>query len=109
MSEDAIGGYVTENVLASDFKAIYSNTLRLGLTPYDLFMVFGRIKESKPGQAFNDEQCEVRMSPQFFKTMVHQLNGLLRTYETQFGEVRISNQKFEEVLASVRSSVKTQP
>jgi hypothetical protein len=99
------GGDVLENELSSDFRFFYANTVRGGITRFDLLLIFGRIVERKAGIAVAEDQCEVRMSPQFFKTVALQMNALISTYEQQFGEVQVPTKTAMEVTDGIRQAL----
>lgn len=87
-----------------DFRQYYSNHMRLGLTPVDVALTFGRLVEPTPNVTRPEEQFTVRFSPQFFKILVTNLTGLLTAYEGQFGEIPISNKTPQEALAGIKAA-----
>jgi hypothetical protein len=93
-----------EPIKAADFKDYYANHVRLGLTTFDVAITFGRIVEPVPNISRPEEQFTVRLSPQFFKAVLTNLNGLLAAFEGQFGEIKLSNKSAEEVLAGIKAA-----
>jgi hypothetical protein len=84
--KNVAGGAIAKTVLAADFISFYSNTLRAGLTPFDFLLSFGHIVV-RGDDTFAEDKYEIRMSPQFFKTTIAQMNAVLAAYEQQFGEI----------------------
>jgi Protein of unknown function (DUF3467) len=75
---------------SGDFKAIYSNAARLGITPWDINIMFFMIQEPAGGGAPTlEDQMLVKMSPQHFKAFGKAMERVLAGYEAQFGTVSV--------------------
>jgi hypothetical protein len=72
---------------SSEFKDIYSNFVRLGVSGADLSIIFGKLVENEVGMQMVEDQAVVRMSPHQFKTFLSQANKTLEAWETTFGAV----------------------
>ena len=81
--------------IGPDMRFYYANTMRAGLTPVDCVLTFGRLMERSIGRVVAEDQCEVRMSPQFFKLVAAQMQTVVTAYERQFGTIAV--QKFPSV------------
>jgi Protein of unknown function (DUF3467) len=75
---------------SQDFRDIYSNFVRIGVTGSDISVYFGRLIEPAPGINIPEEQAVVRMSPHQFKTFLDHANKTLVAWEDVFGTVQQS-------------------
>jgi Protein of unknown function (DUF3467) len=81
-----------KHVKSADFREIYTNNLRMGMTPVDLVIWFGHIVESNEStDTYIEENVAVRFSPHLFKILTETLSGALEVYERRFGEIEIKD------------------
>jgi hypothetical protein len=74
-------------VRASDYRTIYANATRIGLSAYDVRLTFGIIVEAEPGKAVNQDQITVIMSPQHAKAVIKIMQDNLPIWEAQYGKM----------------------
>jgi hypothetical protein len=72
---------------SADYKDIYSNNARVGITPWDFTVVFALSKEFTPGTMIAEDQVAVRMSPEQFKVVCNSLSSTLKAWEEVFGNI----------------------
>lgn len=72
-----------------NFVSAYANQSRLGMTPWDITMIFSSTEDLGPGRVVSEDQVAVRVSPQHFKALCISLAAALSAYEQQFGELHI--------------------
>jgi hypothetical protein len=77
-------------VRTAEFKDVYSNFVRLGVSGSDINVVFGKIIEPAAGINVIEDQVMVRMSPHQFKTFLDQATKTFNAWEEVFGEVNAS-------------------
>lgn len=75
---------------SNTFREIYANYARLGITPWDLNILFGTLSDGVPNGAILE--TSVRVSPQQFKALVSSLNHILQAWEAAFGTVTVHSQ-----------------
>jgi hypothetical protein len=72
---------------AANFIDTYSNTVRIGITPFDISIIFGRISEKSIGDSAVEDIAQVRVSPHFFKNLVNSLQNTINSWESAFGTI----------------------
>lgn len=70
-----------------EHKEWYSNTTRIGVTPWDVHIVFGHVIEHGPAQQNIEDLVSIVMSPQHAKVLLGQWAQAIQTYEAQFGPI----------------------
>jgi Protein of unknown function (DUF3467) len=75
---------------SQEFRDIYSNFVRIGVTGSDISIYFARLIEPEPGVNIPEDQAVVRMSPHQFKTFLDHANKTLVAWEEVFGVVQQS-------------------
>lgn len=83
-----VGGVSTRS---ADFKDIYTNNTRVGMSPWDMSLIFALAKETQPGILTTEDQAIVRMSPQQFKTFVSAISASLQAWEEVFGAISVTS------------------
>jgi hypothetical protein len=78
---------ISKTVKADDFKTSYANHTRMGITQWDLHLIFGQTTEDSAGGVVVKEDTLVRFSPQYFKVFVETMTKALQQWETVFGEI----------------------
>ncbi len=71
-------------VPAADFREIYTNGVRLGITPWDIRIIFSCTKLIN-SQPVNEDQVSMVMSPQHMKAMQKHFDAMIQSYEENFG------------------------
>lgn len=74
-------------VRAPGYLDCYSNSLRIGFTPMDLALTFGRTEDAPHGGAQVEDVVTVRMSPHQFKALTQAAGAVLERWERMFGEI----------------------
>ena len=87
-SEPAVINLNTPATKTQDFKDIYSNHNRIGVSPVDFNITFSKIIE--PGIGFNaiEDQAVIRMSAQQFKSFLDSANKTMAAWEEVYGEIK---------------------
>jgi hypothetical protein len=89
---------------STDFKDVYANQSRLGVSPFDFTMTFGRIIDQSIGRTTVEDQAVIRMSPQQFKSFIDAANKTLSSWEEIFGIIPITAPTIN--IDTIRSSMK---
>jgi hypothetical protein len=80
-----------ENIIAKpgpEYRSVYANNVALGISAFDISLVFGEIMGSEDGKTVNVEQrVRVTMSPQHAKALVMVLAENLHNYEKNIGPI----------------------
>ena len=71
---------------AEDFKDIYANQVRLGVTLTDFTIIFG-IADDLGSQTINKDLAAIRLSPGTMKLLLVQMSAVLSAYETACGQI----------------------
>lgn len=87
---------VANMVRSPDYKDLYSNYTRVGVSPSDLNIVFSRIGETSNNQPLIEDLVMVRMSPQQFKVFVDHVVKTMTAWESVFGEVAVTSKPQDE-------------
>lgn len=80
-------GKTPPTVRSESFRNIYSNTAKIGISPWDLRITYGNLIEGAPNEATNEELVTVVMSPQYAKQVAKQWQQILAQYEAAFGAI----------------------
>jgi len=87
-----VSGNPTETK-SDHFREIYSNFSRVGLTPFDMSLAFGTIKDATPGEPMGVmAEVLIRMSPHQFKSFANSLPMIMAEWESRFGVVNLPPQ-----------------
>ena len=74
-------------IRSETFETLYANAIKMGISPWDLRIVFSQTLESSPGEVANKEMICIVMSPQQAKAaMLHWINTV-KMYEETFGPI----------------------
>lgn len=76
---------------SSEFRDIYSNHVRVGVSPVDFGITFGKIIEPSIGINIIEDQAVVRMSAQQFKSFLDSANKTMTAWEEVFGSIQETN------------------
>jgi len=74
---------------SKDYSVVYSNFVQCGFTAWDIRVNFGLVGLSETGQPTMTEQVAVVLTPQMAKALVGVLNGHVKAYERDNGEVQM--------------------
>jgi hypothetical protein len=77
------------SVRSVDFKDIYSNASRIGMSQSDFGITFSKIIEPTAGIAVVEDQAIVRMSANQFKIFVDHAVKTLAAWEDTFGDIKV--------------------
>ena len=79
-----------QEVKSDNHRQIYSNFSRVGLSPWDIAIIFGIINDAAPGQPpSTTSEVTIRMSPHQFKAFATSLPLILAEWEARFGEINL--------------------
>jgi hypothetical protein len=81
-------------------QEIYTNTSKVGLSPWDIRLVFGHIIE-KNGTQMLEDLVTVVTSPQHAKVLVSAWAKAVQSYEENFGAIPDLTDKVTQMQASV--------
>jgi len=81
-------GVVTRELRSPNYVSFYSNNSKQRLSPFDVVLTFSVINNPPNEEAFIEELCSVTFSPQHFKLLLAGMTTTLKTYESQFGEIK---------------------
>jgi methionine synthase II (cobalamin-independent) len=74
-----------------NYISIYSNQSRLGITPWDISIIFATTDDFGAGKIEIEDQATIRLSPQHFKALCSSFAAVLKAYEKQFGVVNVNS------------------
>jgi hypothetical protein len=75
-----------------DFKDIYTNASRVGVTPWDFSITVSLTKDIAPGMPpIIEDQAVLRMSPQHFKIFSKSISDFIAAWEEVFGQVIVDD------------------
>jgi hypothetical protein len=75
---------------AADYKNVYTNVVRSGVTPFDIRLVCGQVLDPDPethGQR-SEDLVGLIMSPEEAKSLLQILQGAINGYEQLYGKIR---------------------
>lgn len=70
-----------------NYQEIYSNTTKVGVSPWDLRIIYGHMVEQAPGQQVVEDLVTIVMSPQHAKVLYAHWARAIKTYEDRFGVI----------------------
>lgn len=89
-----------------DFFSVYANSLAIGMSSWDTWVVFGEITDKKvDGKPIIKETLKVSMTREVMKVFSYLLATNIAAYEKQNGEIKVP----EIQLAAVQTEVLTPP
>jgi hypothetical protein len=71
-----------------EFKDIYSNHNRIGVSPVDFNITFSKIVEGALGLSSIEDQVVIRMSPQQFKGFLESASRTMAAWEEVYGKIK---------------------
>lgn len=97
-------------VRGSEFKDVYSNVSRVGATPFDFSVTFGKIVEIPNVTNVIEDLIVVRFSPQQFKSLTDALVRTLAAWERTFGEIKkttpdLKDEIIDDLMKKLREQV----
>jgi hypothetical protein len=75
------------NLRSSDFHSVYSNSVKMRVTAWDITLVFQRVTEMPPGILALEDLTEITMTATQAKTLGMALTEAVKSYEETFGEI----------------------
>lgn len=87
MANEATTERKLERVTPEDLPVVYTNSVELKLSPFDVVLLVGRVEEATKEHLVIRELVKVIMSPQHFKVLASVLSQNLAEYERQFGAI----------------------
>jgi Protein of unknown function (DUF3467) len=73
---------------AADFFSLYSNNVRLRVTPWDIQLTFGEVLVADETKLVIENRLAVNLSPQTAKALLKALAGMVQQYEANIGEIK---------------------
>lgn len=84
----------TANTVRSpDYKDIYSNYVKIGVSPSDFNVIFSRMALGTNNQPIIEDLTTVRMSPQQFKALADNIVKTISAWESVFGNITITTRQ----------------
>lgn len=71
-----------------DHRVTYANSSRMGISPWDVRIIFGQVIEAANGTQVNEDQTTVVMAPALAKQVLKNLESTVAQYEELFGEIK---------------------
>jgi hypothetical protein len=92
------------SVRNQEFRDIYSNNTRIGISPFDFSLTFSTIVEPTAGMTVIEDQVVVRMSAQQFKAFLDSASKTMTAWEEVFGSVQLTipERSVEQITAGIR-------
>lgn len=72
-----------------DYRSLYANNTKFGVSAFDFSMIFGEIMEAVEGTLYIEQKVKVVMTPLHAKIFALILDQNIRNFETQFGEIKL--------------------
>ena len=85
----------TKTIYAENKFNVYSNHTGVMTSNYDFKFVFGSIESATDSGLIILEHGSVTMSPQHAKAFCSHLSNAIASYETSFGEIKLTNKPTE--------------
>ena len=100
-------------VRGPEFKDIYSNVSRVGATPFDFSVTFGKLVEVPNVMNVIEDLIVVRFSPQQFKSLTDALVRTLSAWERTFGEIKkttpdLKDEIIDDLMKKLREQISPQ-
>jgi len=81
-----------------DFPSTYANIMGLGMTPFDISLLFGEIGDSTPTEVTGIPKAKIILSPEQAANLVRLIGLALSTYVQNNGKLRNAGAIDMEVL-----------
>src|ERR1700693_1765568 len=72
-----------------DYRELYSNNIKIGFSPLDLFLVFGLLDTMPDASMVVRDQVAIRVSPIQYKVLCETMSIHLHLWEEYFGEIKL--------------------
>jgi len=76
-------------VRGENYLSIYSNSVNLILSPWDIRMIFGELRDNGNQQMVIENRASIVMSPQHAKAFLVVLTNHMKSYEAQHGTISV--------------------
>jgi hypothetical protein len=80
-----VGGPIFRSIAQS--LSVYSNQLRISITPGDITIVFATMEDRGSNQFQPEDKVSVHMSPMTAKLLLKNLETILNAYESVIGDI----------------------
>jgi Protein of unknown function (DUF3467) len=81
----SIGGPIIRSITPS--LSVYSNQLRVGVTPGDVTIVFSTMEDHGSNQLLPEDKVSIHLSPMTAKLLLKNLEMIMNTYESVIGNI----------------------
>lgn len=71
-----------------DYPSVYANVIGIGLTPFDINLIFGEIGESTPTELSGIPKVKILLAPEQAANLMKLLSLVLETYREGNGQLR---------------------
>lgn len=71
-----------------EYPSVYANIMGLGLSPFDISLIFGEIGESTPTEVLATARVKVILSPEQASNLMKLLDAAITTYVQNNGQLR---------------------
>jgi hypothetical protein len=82
--------------LEVEHPTYYANIMGLGLTPFDIGIVFGEVTKATGLEVLSTPKAKVILSPEQVSNLIKMLTAALNAYVNQYGTIRKSGQLPQE-------------
>jgi hypothetical protein len=72
-----------------DYRSIYVNNVKFGITAFEFSIIFAEIAETPEAQLYIDQKAKIIMSPVHAKLFADVLLANIKNFEAQFGEIKL--------------------
>jgi hypothetical protein len=74
--------------LSQQHPTVYSNLLGIGITPYDIAIIFGEIANITEGEVVGNPKVRIYLAPEQVGNLIRMLEESLKMYTTNAGPLR---------------------
>jgi Protein of unknown function (DUF3467) len=72
----------------AECPSYYSNIMQLGLTPFDISVVFGEVNAATSAEVTCTPKAKIILAPEEVANLMQMLAAALQAYTNQFGQLR---------------------
>ena len=69
------------------YRSVYVNQVRAGMSTWDIQLTFGRVTEIAPGVPAVEEQFTAVMAPEYVRAVIQVLTETMRQFEEKVGPI----------------------
>lgn len=93
-----------------DYPSVYANIIGFGMSPFDIFVIFGQIGEATPSEVNAIPKVKVFLSPEQALNLLKLLNVAVDAYVGNNGQLRTSGAvNLEDISAQMKAHIVAPP